>query len=92
MLWKLADNVKYEDDCEVSVGRAREKKKKKKKKINRAKVGKFGSFKVEFLFYANLWKFGAKESKPKQKEDKQGFSGPKKHLKNNRIIQIKPGL
>lgn len=23
MLWKLADNVKYEDDCEVSVGKAR---------------------------------------------------------------------
>lgn len=21
MLWKLADNVKYEDDCEVSIGR-----------------------------------------------------------------------
>lgn len=23
MLWKLADNVKYEDDCEVSEGKAR---------------------------------------------------------------------
>lgn len=50
MLWKLADNVKYEDDCEVSVGKARTGKKKFCRLIkDGVKVGAFGSFKVEFL-------------------------------------------
>lgn len=55
MLWKLADNVKYEDDCEVSVGKARTWKKVYPLIKDGAKVGTIGSFKVELFFLLLLF-------------------------------------
>lgn len=78
MLWKLADNVKYEDDCEVSVGKARTEKEVCRLIKDGAKVGTFGNFQVEFLLQIN-------ESLERKKGIKR-FSGQKilrNTIKNN---------
>lgn len=61
MLWKLADNVKYEDDCEVSAAKAGTGgrtiiKKKKRKKVDGLRAKKLevrqpSSFFLRFSFF-----------------------------------------
>lgn len=86
MLWKLADNVKYEDDCEVSVERSRLQREAKVFLINagqqfnvqRQKRQVWGVF---FLLYAN--------DKDKMKEDFFKKSKPKQPAQPNRGQHLK---
>lgn len=88
MLWKLADNVKYEDDCEVSVGKARTWNKVYPLIKDGAKVGTIGSFKVElfcfFGFFSRIYEnLELKKVKLNRKRAWKAFQDVnfKKHLK-----------